>query len=78
MPSLQHSKRHAADRNKPTPDSIEFELRQHLNVLALDIWSLRRLGGENPPPPALARIIARQEKQIARMAALAGPPRARR
>lgn len=59
-----------SDRNRLILDYIEFELRQRLSVLALDAWSLRRLGGENPPPPALARILARQEDAIARMAAL--------
>lgn len=80
MPSLQHSKRHGADRNKPISDSIEFELRQHLNILALDAWLLRQIGKEKPEelPRAAARVAARQEKQIARMAALAGLPRARR
>jgi hypothetical protein len=72
-PMPRSMQRDAHGNDKPIPDSIEFELRQCLNVLALDAWSLRRLSAEKPEylPPAVARVVARQEKTIARMSALA-------
>jgi hypothetical protein len=62
--------RFGTEGNRPIPESIEFELRQRLNVLALDAWLLRRLGRKKMLPFAVIGVIDRREKTIARISDL--------
>jgi hypothetical protein len=59
--------RFSPDGNRSIPDSFEFELRQRLNVLTLNVWSLRRLSEKDSLLAKAAGLIARQEKTIERM-----------
>jgi hypothetical protein len=65
----------AAEGNSSPRDSIE--LRQGLNVLALNVYLLRRLSETAPRLSAGAGLIARQERAIERMRAILNPRRHR-
>jgi hypothetical protein len=74
-PSLAALMSSAAEGNSSPRDSIE--LRQGLNVLALNVYLLRRLSETAPRLSAGPGLIARQERAIERMRAILNPRRHR-